>query len=123
MKNEITMTITMSVTKPQALALTEMFRYWDYLASVGGSRRVAFYVDGDGDFHPHCQITTVPYVRPEARFLEKALIEDDDGNRVYDYDPVAWAIRNEKEKREKQLSEQSDKPQCESPTPGAKEGK
>ena len=80
--------VTMNVTEPQAIALTAMFEYWNWLSAVGGSRRVAFYVDGDGDFHPKCRVTKAPAVNERHRKL--AVIEDKDGNRVYDYDPVAW---------------------------------
>ena len=83
-------TVTMTVTKAQAIALKAMFVYWNRLASMGSSRKVAFYVDGDGDFHPTCRISGAPEVTDEHHKL--AVIEDNDGNRVYDYDPVAWSM-------------------------------
>ena len=80
--------ITMTVTRPQAIALRAMFDYWDWLGAVGSSRRVAFFVDGDGDFHPKCRISGGPEITKEHARL--AIAEDEGGHRLYDYDPVAW---------------------------------
>ena len=84
----------MEVTEPQALALEAMFKYWNQLSSVGSSREVAFYVDGDGNFHPRCKVTVEPRNVELTDDLEKkAIVADDHGDRVYDYDPIAWHIR------------------------------
>ena len=48
--------IEMDVTTSQGLALQAMFEYWNYLANIGSSRMISFYVDGDGNFKPNCQI-------------------------------------------------------------------
>jgi len=94
MKNDrIKMTVVMEVTEPQALALQAMFKYWDWLAGIGSSRFVGFYVDGDGNFKPKTSISYSAPIRtltPEMEYV--AIVEDEDGDRKYDFDPVAWMI-------------------------------
>ncbi|KKM68679.1 hypothetical protein LCGC14_1458410 [marine sediment metagenome] len=96
MNDRIKLTVEMDVTIPQALALKAMFKYWNQLSSMGSSREVAFYVDGDGNFHPKCKVTTEPDI-PELteEMREKAIVADDRGDRVYDYDPIAWILHFE----------------------------
>lgn len=104
-KERLTMTVTMQVTPAQALALQAMFDYWNQLSGLGGSREVAFYADGDGNFHPKCQYLfseKLPELTPEMR--TKAVIRDNHGDRLYDFDPVAWMLRA---KEEKQVSRQA----------------
>jgi hypothetical protein len=94
--NKIKMTVTMDVTVPQALALQAMFDYWNQLSSIGGSRKVGYYVDGDGNFHPHvkCEFSSnVPELTSDLRKI--AVVEEYDGNRTYDFDPIAWRIEHE----------------------------
>ena len=89
------MKVEMEVTIPQALALQAMFEYWNWLGGIGSSRNVAFYCDGDGNFQPHCKVscdTEIPELTDELRKL--AVVEDVDGDRVYDFDPVAWRINH-----------------------------
>lgn len=94
MTKRIKMHIEMEVTVAQALALNTMFEYWNTLSSVGRSRRVAFFVDGDGNFHPQCQITC----NPRLPFIERQVVKklaiaaDDNGNRVYDFDELSSLI-------------------------------
>ena len=93
MAERLTLTVEMSVTVPQALALQAMFEYWNFLGSAGSSRKVAFYVDGDGDFQPRCKVSTdqpIPTLTKEMH--KEAIIEDVNGNRVYDFDPIAWLL-------------------------------
>ena len=70
-----------------------MFEYWNLLGRVGSSRFVAFYVDGDGDFRPDCEMSfskSLPSLSPK---MEAAVIvKDDNGNRKYDYDRIAWSV-------------------------------
>ena len=94
-KGETTkMTVTMTVTSAQALALIAMFDYWTKLGKIGSSRYVGFMVDGDGDFHPNCtydfENSDFPSLTDDLR--KKAVVEDKDGNRKYDYDAIAWEI-------------------------------
>ncbi len=87
------MTVEMEVTESQALALKSMFEYWTWCGGVGSSRKVGFYVDGDGNFQPNCNISfdkEIPELTPEMK--KAAIISDRDGNRVYDYDPIAWML-------------------------------
>ena len=96
MSDKITMTVVMQVTEAQAIALREMFDYWNYLSNIGSSRKVSFYVDGDGNFHPYVQMLFNPplasYFHQRRDIAEKAIAEDEDGDRLYDYDDVAWAL-------------------------------
>lgn len=99
MSERVKMTVEMEVTIPQALALQSMFKYWNLLANAGGSREVAFTVDGDGDFKPRCNISfdgDVPELTDEMR--EMAVVKDKYGDKTYDYDPIAWHLRDIEEK-------------------------
>ena len=94
MSKRIKMTVDMEVTVPQALALQAMFEHWNRLSSMGSSRYIAFFVDGDGNFHPHCQIKFSEEV-PE---LTDVLRDRAMGNKVlaevgFDFDPIAWSLR------------------------------
>lgn len=105
MSNRLEMVIKIQVTIPQALALQAMFEYWNQLAGWGGSRTVGFFVDGDGDFKPKCEISfsgDVPKMNKEI--AEMAISEDDNGNRNFDYDTIAWFLREGKDARNTKLS-------------------
>lgn len=98
-EQRIALTVKMEVTPAQALALTAMFEYWNSLGSMGASRNVAFHCDGDGNFRPHCEVTTnlpdnhpLPLLTDHMR--QKAVIEDHGGDRLYDFDPIAWILRD-----------------------------
>lgn len=41
-----------NLTKAQELAVIDMLAQWSYNGGVGHSAYVAFYADGDGNFHP-----------------------------------------------------------------------
>ncbi len=87
------MIIEMDVKEAQALTLQAMFEYWNRLGRVGSSRFVAFYVDGDGDFRPDCEMSfseSLPSLTPKMEIV--AVVEDDNGNRKYDYDRIAWFL-------------------------------
>lgn len=86
----------MEVTVPQRAALTAMFERWNALSSMGSSRRTSFFVDGDGNFHPKVTINGVkPKVSDEVARL--ALSRDTDGHRDYDFDTIAWKLRENPE--------------------------
>jgi len=96
MTKRIHMTVTMLVTPAQALALKAMFDYWNQLSLRGATRKVGFYVDGDGNFHPKCEVTfseELPELTDELR--RAAIVEESDGDRLYDYDPVAWRLNHD----------------------------
>lgn len=90
------MSVSMLVTPAQGLALQAMFDYWNQLSSQGSSRKVAFFVDGDGNFHPKCivrfQGEEMPELTDELRKL--AVIEEYNGDRFYDFDPIGWKINH-----------------------------
>jgi len=97
MKERVKMVVEIEATVPQALSLQAMFEYWNHLGSAGGSRRVAFYVDGDGDFKPKCKVSfegEVPKITKEISKL--AIVEDKGGDRLYDFDPIGWHLRKKK---------------------------
>lgn len=89
----IKMTVEMDVTIPQALTLQAMFEYWNRLSGIGASRQVVFYADGDGNFHPRCDIKyseDLPELTDEMR--EISIIAGENGNHRYDFDPIAWMM-------------------------------
>jgi len=102
---KVKMTVTMDVTIPQAITLKNMFEYYNALSSRGSSRNVSFYADGDGNFHPKCEISfneeTSKIIKEVTEELSKhsdkenynfGIVEDKNGNRKYDFDSVAWAL-------------------------------
>ncbi len=95
---KLNMTIKLRVTEAQALALQAMFEYMTYLGGVGASRYVAFMADGDGNFQPKADCTFDQPVRPLTDELrEKAVVKDEHGHRKYDFDGIAWALRDNEE--------------------------
>ncbi len=54
-----------------------MLKYMEQLGNMGGSRRVAIYSDGDGDFRPKFKWN--PVLSSEAK-----PVDDRYGDRVYD---------------------------------------
>ncbi len=100
MSKKIKLTVEMDVTIPQALALQAMFDYWNYLANIGSSRVVGFYVDGDGNFHPKCKFNAnQPLPKLTEELAKRAQLKDTHdkfGNTVvFDFDPIAWRINHE----------------------------
>jgi hypothetical protein len=96
MSDKIEMTIKLQVTEAQALTLQAMFEYMNELGSVGASRYVAFYADGDGDFQPKAECTYSEPVRPLTDDMKKiAVVEDNHGHRKYDFDNMGWYIAGE----------------------------
>jgi hypothetical protein len=90
-----TFVVEMKVTRPQGLALQAMFEYWNHLANIGGSRKVAFYVDGDGNFKPECAVVfNASGIELTDEMRESSVVEDREGDRVYDFDPVAWMLHD-----------------------------
>ena len=95
---KIKMSVELEVTIPQALTLQAMFNYWNQLSGKGSSRFVAFYADGDGNFRPKANCTfseELPFLSGLLNHL--AVVEDLDGNRKYDFDPIAWKLKEPEE--------------------------
>jgi len=62
---------------------------------------VAFYVDGDGNFKPKCEVSFSEPVQDLTPELEKAAMvmsENDNPRRdiQFDFDPIAWNINKGK---------------------------
>lgn len=89
------------VTRAQAIALHAAANKMAYLAGIGSSRYVAFFADGDGNFRPlvNCDIDPDPYegMTDDQRqtLRAKALVKHDGTTHYFDFDPVAWAMREQ----------------------------
>jgi hypothetical protein len=96
--NKVKMTVSMEVTIPQALALQAMFEYWNSLAAMGSSRKVGFYIDGDGDFHPECKIKFSKKIPPLSDEIKKITIASGErsGDLMFDYDGIETYIKDKK---------------------------
>jgi hypothetical protein len=106
-KNYHKMTITLdNVNQAQAIALTKMFKYMEYLGNTGSSRMCCFYSDGDGDFRPKVTID-YPEDLPEvskidgiitrediknARKNNEEIININKGDFIIDFDSISWEI-------------------------------
>lgn len=98
MSKRIKMIVELDVTVPQGVALTAMFEHWNYLSNVGSSKPIAFFVDGDGNFHPNAVVSTseeIPELTEELAELSR--IEGDVGKRskedyVYDFEGIACKL-------------------------------
>lgn len=90
-------TVNMKVTECQAVALNEFFRQWNSLSSCGGSRFVAFYVDGDGIFHPKCEVNSEWNLEQWKEEAKHAYVDSYNDIIRYDSDAVSIAIRQTKE--------------------------
>lgn len=92
----IDFTVTMKLTKPQALAMKAFFEIWNECAIMGRSRYVAFYVDGDGDFKPNCQVTC-PSLDIELTGDMRKVANTGKQTAEYsiDFDPIAWMVKED----------------------------
>jgi len=81
-----------NLTKPQLLALVQFFKNWKRLCSIGSSRYVSFYVDGDGNLHPEIKFNLPNEITQE----DLKLAEDcyTDSLRI-DFDKIAWELRKQ----------------------------
>jgi len=69
-------TVEVEMKKRWVPHFLSMLSYMQYLGGVGGSRKVAIYADGDGDFRPK--------FRPSIEFERVKPSVDADGDRMYD---------------------------------------
>lgn len=74
---EIEFTIKCKMKARWVSHFLSMLKYMQFLGQAGGSRQVALYVDGDGDFRPQFEWD---YKLPS----DAKPIKDDNGNRLYD---------------------------------------
>ena len=90
-----------NLTIPQAIALKKMFEDMERLGHVGSSRWVAFMADGDGNFHPKVvaeaswggmkqKLPDVEYKTPNERAIYAL---------PYDFDGIAWRMRDPDRKK------------------------
>jgi hypothetical protein len=57
---------------------------------------VVKFVDGDVDFHPNCDIKIEPNLPELPREqAHKAIVEDNHGHRLYDFDGIGWSLHDE----------------------------
>ncbi len=96
MTERLEMTVKMKVTPAQALALQAMFKHWNKLAGWGCSRMIGFFVDGDGNFKPKCEMAFSEPLPELTDELAKAAIASDDGHGTlnFDFDGVAWRLHD-----------------------------
>lgn len=95
-KEKVNLTVKMNVTIPQALALKAMFNYWNQCGNWGMTRQVGFYVDGDGNFQPKCEVTCDKEIPELTEELAKLAISiDSQGDRLYDFDSIACEIEKD----------------------------
>ena len=103
----VRLTVHMNVNKSQALSLMAMFRTWNSLGGMGSSRWTAFFADGDGDFHPNCQMITEPFIRLTDEMFKFAPVKPKDKKDftvsfsehfAFDHDKIAWKLRDDYEK-------------------------
>lgn len=95
MSERIEMTVKMQVTPAQGLALQAMFEHWNKLSAWGASRDIAFFVDGDGNFHPKAQISFNEEIPPLTDELRKLAVKRDAGDECelsFDFDSIAWKL-------------------------------
>jgi hypothetical protein len=76
-KDQKTFTVTCSMSSRWVPHFLSMLNYMEVLGSVGSSRKVTLYCDGDGDFRPKFKfdLENLNFVEP---------VKDDDGDHVYD---------------------------------------
>lgn len=78
-----------NLTKPQLLALHQFFKNWIPLCKAGASRKVSYYVDGDGNLHPDISFKLPPTItKDEVELAEECYSEDLD----IDFDKIAWRL-------------------------------
>jgi len=96
MIERLEMTVKMQVTPAQALALQAMFNHWNLIANWGSSRMIGFFVDGDGNFKPKCEVMFSAPMPELTAELERAAVTSDDGNgtRNFDFDGVARRLND-----------------------------
>lgn len=93
------------LTKPQEIALEDLFANWVFLGNVGSSRWTAFYADGDGNFRPKIlidgkeakqqEIVDAKCFSRKVEIGEKQYENRSDSDYAIDFDTIAWALRKD----------------------------
>lgn len=84
-----------NLTEAQAIAIEEMLAIWQSLGNIGSSRYVAFFADGDGNFHPQVKINGERPVHKSEEILGYPVSERKMDYSTYwiDFDTIAWKLR------------------------------
>lgn len=72
-----TFTITCNMNERWIPHFLSMLKYMQQLGDLGGSRKISFYADGDGDFRPK-------FEWDETLDSSAKPVEDNNGDRFYD---------------------------------------
>jgi hypothetical protein len=96
-----------NVSQADAIALIKMFKYMQYLGSVGSSRMCSIYADGDGEFHPKVsfnypqELPEVPEIDGIVKYVKETETTkghlkgnpiSSEGDFAIDSDSIAWKI-------------------------------
>lgn len=97
MTDRVEMTVSLQVTPAQGLALQAMFEHWNKLASWGSSRRIAFFVDGDGNFKPKAKVQFSKNLPDLTEEMKSRSVVDgqNSGDLLFDFDPIAWMLHDD----------------------------
>ena len=72
-----------TATKEQLDILETLFRTMEQMGSVGSSRAIKLFVDGDGAFHPKFErVITNPFTLTESSVELKSLTKNNSGDRI-----------------------------------------
>lgn len=88
-----------NLTKAQELAVIDMFAQWSSNGGVGHSAYVAFYADGDGNFHPKILVDGEKPKHYKMKSNGEWAGKEKDGIYKIDFDLIArdlWRIEKDK---------------------------
>jgi hypothetical protein len=87
-----------NLTEAQAIAIEDMFLFWENCGHMGSSRWSAFYADGDGNFHPKIKINNedvkLNKIAEEARVKDNFTLDIKRGDYAIDFDNIAWKLHS-----------------------------
>ncbi len=72
-----------NLTKPQLLALFQFF------GNIGASRKMSYFVDGDGNLHPNIKLKLPSTITKEEINLAEELYKNE---LDIDFDKIAWRL-------------------------------
>ncbi len=76
---ETTFTVTCTMRERWVPQFLGMLKYMEQLGGLGGSRKVTFYSDGDGDFRPKFFVDGIPI--KETKYADGVM--DGKGNKYF----------------------------------------
>lgn len=98
--------IEMDVTESQAITINQMIKQWNQLSSLGGSRYVAFFADGDGNFHPNGKVESEWDLKANEDLGVFAVEKYKEGVIYMDFDPVSCILSHRRNNSEEFVQEQ-----------------